>query len=503
MKILNAQQIRAADQHTILNEPIASIDLMERASSKCFDWIIKRYGKTSSFHIFCGIGNNGGDGLAIARLLHLNKYNVICYIVEFSNNTSEDFAINLNRLNTVGAKIISIKEDSSVISIEGENNIIIDAIFGTGLTRPASGIAGEIIQKINSLEKEIIAIDIPSGLFCEDNSQNNSSSIVNATHTLSFEVPKLAFVLPDNESYCGNWHILSIGLDKPFISDIDSPYNLVTEEIIKDLLIPRDKFSHKGTFGHALIIAGSEGKMGAAVLATSACLRTGVGLATAYISQCGITILQTAVPEAMVIENIGEDCLQGEFSGDAKRTIGIGPGIGTNESTSDFLKSVLENTNAPMVIDADAINIIAQDKSLLSSIPKESIFTPHPKEFKRLVGDFSNDIEKLEKLKFFSRENNCYTVLKGANTATCCPDGTIYFNNTGNPGMATGGSGDVLTGVITSFLAQGYPSKHASIMGVYLHGLAGDIASKEIGEEALIASDIVNCLGKAFLAVSI
>jgi len=498
MKILKAKQIREADNFTIINEPISSIDLMERASEACVNWIVNRYNSSSHFDVFCGTGNNGGDGLAIARLLIQQKYSVTCFIVKFSENESNDFKTNFNRLKQTNCNVQVIQTENGIPNLT-EENVIIDAIFGTGLTRPVEGFTAQLIKKINSLSREVISIDIPSGLFCEDNSQNSKNAIIEATHTLSFQVGKLAFVLPENEQFCGKWDILPIGLNDEFIASLDSPYSLITEEIIKKKLNPRSKFSHKGTYGHALIVAGSEGKMGASVLATSACLRSGVGLATAYIPQCGINILQTAVPEAMAIENIGEDCLNGEFENDKNLTIGIGPGIGTNASTVDFVQSVFENSNSPIVIDADALNIISKNKKLLSLLPKESILTPHPKEFKRLVGNFDNDTKKLEKLIAFSKEFSLYVVLKGANTAIACPNGEVFFNTTGNPGMATGGSGDILTGLITGLLAQKYTSKNATLLGVYLHGLAGDIAVKEISEEALIAGDLVSSIGKAYL----
>jgi len=498
MKILNAQQIREADKYTIASEPIASIDLMERASLACLNWISDKYNNSNTIAVFCGIGNNGGDGLAIARLLTEQNYSITCYIVQFSENESDDFKTNLTRLKQTNCNLHIIRSESDFPDLK-KNSHVIDAIFGTGLARPVSGFTAKLIKKINSFEGKVISIDIPSGLFCEDNSQNSQDTIIKANHTLSFEVGKLAFVSPENQNFSGEWHILPIGLNKSYIESLDTQYILITKDYIKEQIVPRDKFSHKGTFGHAMIIAGSEGKMGAAVLATSACLRSGVGLATAYIPQCGIDILQTAVPEAMVIENIGIDCLQGNYHQENDFTLAIGPGIGMNEATQSFVKSVFEKTSSPIVIDADALNIIAKNKDLSALIPKGSILTPHPKEFKRLVGDFDSDIEKLEKLKAFSKETSCYIVLKGANTAISCPEGNVYFNTTGNPGMATGGSGDVLTGIISGLLAQGYSSKNAAIIGVFLHGLAGDIARKDISEEALIASDITSYLGKTFL----
>lgn len=496
MKILNPTQIRAADAYTIANKPISSTDLMERAARICVNWIVEQYDTSYSFQVFCGLGNNGGDGLVIARCLHQLGYRVDCYVLRFSPKTSPDFEVNEQRLSKLLA-IQHIHGENDFPTIKSNDNIVIDAIFGSGLNRPLKGWLLSFVQHLNQANTNVVSIDIPSGLFCEDNSDNNINGIVRATHTLSLHLPKLALLLPENAERVGEWHLLPIGLDDTFIEAQATPYQYLTKKEVAERLKARGKFSHKGTFGHVLVVAGSKGKVGAAVLATSACLRSGAGLVSVYAPKCAYQILQIAVPEAMVIENEGETELQGVFDLENK-TIAVGPGVGTSPATVDFLHTLLKKSSYPLVIDADAINILGQHKDWLALVPKYSIFTPHPKEFTRLVGEFSNDTEKLKMQQSFAERHQCYLILKGAHTAIACPDGKIYFNSTGNAGMATGGSGDVLTGILAGLLAQGYSSEEACVLGVFLHGLSGDIAAQKVGQEALIARDLVENLGAAF-----
>ena len=496
MKILNAEQIRAADAFSIAKEPIASIDLMERASQACVKWITEKYNSHSFFHIFCGKGNNGGDGLAIARLLHETGSQVKCHIVHFTEFGSEDFNINKERLVQNGMEWNDIHKAEEIPLIK-INEVLIDAIFGSGLNRPSEGIVSELINAMNHSGNETLSIDMPSGLFCEDNSSNDHENIMKATHTLTFQLPKLALLLPENVSNVGEWHSLDIGLDPRFIEEQETKYFYTTREDISEKILDRGKFSHKGNHGHVLLISGMKGKMGASILSARACFRSGVGLLTIHCPKCGYEILQESVPEAMVELNEGQDHLEGVCT-IKERTVAVGPGIGTENETFLFFEQLLEQCEIPMVIDADAINIISKKKDLLSMVPNNSIFTPHPGEFRRLVGKFDNDTEKLEMLREFCSKHKCYMVLKGAHTVICTPDGKIHFNSTGNPGMATGGSGDVLTGIVAGLLAQGYPPQDAAIVGVYLHGSAGNLAANETSERSMIASDIVDHISKAY-----
>jgi len=500
MKILNANQLKSADRYTIENEPVSSTALMERAATKCFDFILEKIlvgnNKEKGIIVVCGKGNNGGDGLVIARLFQNARKKVITYIVNYTDKSSDDFPVNYDLLKQTGAEICEINDAHSV-NFSGDE-IIIDAIFGAGLNKPAEGIVKTVIQKINSSKSLVISIDIPSGLFMEDNSKNPGDGIICADVTLTFECPKLAFLFSENEKFTGNWHVLDIGLDKNFIAEVKSDYFFVTRELIYPRILKRSKFSHKGTNGHALIVAGSHGKTGAAVLAAKACLRSGAGLVTAFIPSGSCNIMQTAVPEIMVITDEEKKYITSVPPLEKYNAIGIGPGIGLEKQTQNVLKLLIQNTKVPLVIDADALNSIAENKTWLSFLPAGSILTPHPKEFERLFGKTNDSYERIQLQKEMAFKLNCFIILKGAYTSIATPGRNIFFNSTGNPGMATAGSGDVLTGIITGLMAQGYNGLDASVTGVYLHGLAGDIASKERTEHSLIASDIIENLGNAY-----
>lgn len=500
MKLFTAQQIRDADAYTIKHEPISSINLMERASQKCVEWFEKTYDRDYPFIVFCGIGNNGGDGLAISRILLERGRQVSCYVVEFSKNYSADFKVNLERLQ-LKTKVDFLTEENQSFTVP-ENAIVIDAIFGSGLSRPAEGLAKNIIQKINSCSNEIVSIDVPSGLFCEDNSVNDKEAIIVADKILSFQFPKLSFLLPENAKWCNSFILLSIGLHHEFIKHTSTNFYYIDESLIKEIYRPRKKFTHKGTYGHALIIAGSYGMAGAAILSSKATLRIGTGKVTAHTPQKIVEIIQTSLPEAIISIDIHEEYISKVPSLESYNAIAIGPGIGKNDFTKGSIKQLFQSSKCPIVIDADAVTIMGEQKELLKMLPAQSILTPHPKELEKLIGQWKNDIEKLEKVKAFSEEHNCFVIVKGAHSMCVCPSGEAYFNSTGNPGMATAGSGDVLTGIITGLLAQGYSSKESVLLGVYLHGLAGDLAIEKTAKESLIASDISEHLGKAFLQLT-
>ena len=498
MKILPIEKVREADAYTINNEPIASTELMERAATTCSDWIKKNISIKKKIKVFCGPGNNGGDGLVVARLLSDKNYSVEVCVIRFTEKASEDFSINYQRLEKYqNIKIINLYEKDELPEIS-KDDIIVDAIFGSGLSKPIKGFIADVINQMNSSEAIIISVDVPSGLFCDTSSIESGGAIIKADYTLTFQLPKFAFLFPENDKFVGRWKVFSIGLHQDFINSVDVKNFFIEKEYFKQYLIKRTKFNHKGNFGHALLIAGSYGKMGAAVLASEACLRSGAGLLSCHIPKKGYEIIQTCVPEAMASIDESDEFFTKTPDISMFNAIGIGPGLGINEKTQTAIKLLIQNSNIPLLFDADAINILAENKTWLHFLPKQSIFTPHPKEFERLVGQSKNNFDRNEMQKEFSIKFNCYLVLKGANTAITCPDGSCYFNSSGNPGMATGGSGDVLTGIILGLLAQGYHPKIASILGVYLHGLAGDYAAKKIGQEAMIAGDIIKYLGKAF-----
>ena len=502
MKILSADQIRQTDTYTIKHEDIKSIDLMRRAAEACFDWILENLDiKESKVHIFCGKGNNGGDGLVIAQLLSEKNIKTTVYIVDFSDNASADFLTNLKISEKKNVEIKTLKSADFNIDYSTKD-LVIDAIFGTGLKRPVSGWVKEVITKMNHLPNMILSIDIPSGLFCEFNHDNDFEAIVKADITLSFQQPKLAFVLEESGVFCGDWFVLDIGLNSEFIDKLDSQYYCITEDEAWLMLKERDKYSHKGDFGHALIAAGSKGKMGAAVLASKACLRSGVGLLTAYIPDCGYTVFQTAVPEVMCFTSQTGNYLTG-FPEDHNqfKTIGIGPGIGTSKETADMLRDIISKRTDPLVLDADALNILALEKELLKKLPKNSILTPHPGEFRRLAGEWTTDKEKLELQKKFTEKYGVIVVLKGHHTCITAPNDKIYFNTSGNPGMATGGSGDVLLGIITALLASSYTPWEASCLGTFLHGRSGDLAAMKLGEDSMVSGDLIEYLPQAFLSL--
>lgn len=500
MKILSAEEIKQWDQFTIANEPIASIDLMERAAAECVKWLEENNYITKHFNIFCGKGNNGGDGLAIARMLAAKDCTAIVYILEFGHKGTEDFQQNLSRLHQLPQiEIRFIQTEENFYPLD-KKDIVIDALFGSGLNRGLEGVTAKLVQHINDSGCEIIAIDIPSGLFVDRSSKGNT--IIKATHTLSFQVFKPAFLVPENGDFIGEVHILDIGLSPDFYQIARSKYELTDKNIIHSIYRPRKKFSHKGTYGHALMIAGSYGKIGAAVLSARACLRSGVGLITCHIPKCGYDIMQSSIPETMVMTDFNSSFLT-KIEDDLTKydAIGIGPGIGTASETKMLLREIFDAYRHPLILDADALNIIASQKDLLKLIPPGSVLTPHPKEFERLFGKTANDFEKKELALQKAKELNVIIVLKGYHTLIATPDGKAFFNSTGNPGMATGGSGDVLTGILTGLLAQGYSSIETVILGVYVHGMAGDIAAEKNSMEAMVAGDIIESLGDAFIEI--
>ena len=497
MKVFNVEQIKEADRFTILNEPIASIDLMERAASQMLNEIIRLFDNTKRINVFCGPGNNGGDGLALSRLLTGKNYNLRVYLVKISDKLSDDAQINYQRLKEIDTEIIEIDEDSILPQINSDE-IIIDALFGSGLNRALDGFIATVTRHINSSNAKVVAIDIPSGLFAEDNSHNIFENIIQADYTLSLQFPKLAFFFADNCKYVGEWIVIPIGLHEEYIENTETDFTFITDADIAAKIFKRKRFDHKGKFGHANIISGSYGKIGAAVLASKACLHTGVGLLTVHIPRFGYEIIQTAVPEAMVSIDKYDKVISKIPPIDNYSAIGVGPGIGKSHQTTIAIKDLLSKANSPLILDADALNIISENRDFIDLIPPGSIITPHVKEFDRLVGSSKSNFERLQNQIQFAVEHNIVVILKGAFTSICSPDGKCVFNSTGNPGMAKGGCGDILLGMIVALFAQGYSAADAAIIAVFLHGLAADIAVKETSEEALISSEIVEKIGKAF-----
>lgn len=498
MKILSAQQMYEADQATESREGISPLNLMERASERVLFWIDNQLkGAQVPIHVFCGIGNNGGDGMALTRMLMDKGYKVESYIVNYSENRSKCFLINYGRLKDnykVWPKKITNVEDFPVIN---PNELVVDAIFGIGLNRPLEGWLKQLVQYINNSKTFVVAIDVPSGLFI-DGPTPDLEAVIKANVTLTFQAPKLVFYLPQTGVYSQHTEILDIGLDQNYLQTTPTNAHLILKNEAALMYKPREKFSHKGTYGHALIAGGSYGKMGAVTLALNAGLRAGAGKVTAFIPKCGYEIIQTSVPEAMVLTDNDSDYITRFPDTNDFNAIGLGIGLGTDKATAAGFEAFLKSNKSPLLIDADGLNLLAANQKLLKLLPKNSILTPHPGELERLIGTWKNDFEKLEKTKALSKSIDGVIVIKGAHTITVYQD-QLYVNTTGNPGMATAGSGDVLTGIITGLRAQDYDALTAAVFGVYLHGLAGDLAARDRGVDAQIAGDLIDYLGDGFL----
>ncbi|WP_299897056.1 NAD(P)H-hydrate dehydratase [uncultured Aquimarina sp.] len=498
MKIFSADQMRKADEITIQTQNITSLDLMERASTQIFNVLHQRLqGAPIPIHVFCGIGNNGGDGLVISRLLVEHGYHVKTYIVNFSDKRSKNFLVNYDRLKEIASEWpTQIKSEDDFPTISPQD-MVIDAIFGIGLNRPIVPWVINLIKHINAARSFTLSIDVPSGLYA-DKAPEDKEGVIYASTTVTFQLPKLVFFLPETGQYSQDLEVIDIGLSREFIAQTPGFADLIGKNELLSLYRPRHKFAHKGDYGHCLIIGGSYGKMGSVVLATESSLRIGAGLATAYIPECGYEILQTSVPEAMVITDEEDDYISNIDINFEPTAIGIGIGLGTGEKTINGFEALLKENKSNLVIDADAINILSKKQELLEYLPPKTILTPHPGELKRLIGDWKDDFDKINRVKEFSKKYDAIVVIKGANSLIIYQD-QIYVNTSGNPGMATAGSGDVLTGIITGLLAQGYDPLHAAIFGVYLHGMSGDLVVQSAGYQGLLASDIVAHIGKAYL----
>jgi hydroxyethylthiazole kinase-like uncharacterized protein yjeF len=498
MKIFSKEQIYEGDKITAEKQNISSTDLMERAGSQIFNWMhMRMQGAQVPIHIFCGIGNNGGDGLVLARHLILDGYDVKTYVINCSDKRSKDFLINYDRIKNVTKKwptLLSCSEDFPKIH---QDDIIVDAVFGIGLNRPVDDWVKSLFLHFRASKAFTLSIDIPSGLYT-DKAVTDEDAVVFAGYTLSFAAPKLVFFLPETAKFTIQWEVLDIGLDQEFLYSTTTEVDLIGKHEVLPMYMPRDKFSHKGQFGHALIIGGSYGKIGAVTLASKAALSVGSGLITAYIPKCGYTVLQSSFPEAMVITDKDEEKITSINFDIQPTVIGFGIGAGTDTKTISAFEVFLKTNKTPLVIDADGINILSKNKALLKLLPLQTVLTPHPTELERLIGTWENDFDKLKKVKAFSKKYSAIVVIKGANTITVFQD-KLYVNTTGNPGLATAGSGDVLTGIITGLMSQGYSNLSATIFGVYLHGKSADIAVESFGYQSIIASYVIDCLGEAYI----
>ena len=508
MKIFTAAQTRQLDQATMQEQHLLSPELMERAATAFVQWFASRFTPTEAGEILllCGPGNNGGDGLAAARLLQRAGYRLRVALLP-AEKQSDDWQHNRQLLPT-SVPVVEIAPDH--LPEIAVNSVVIDALFGTGLSRPLAGLAAKVVQHLNQTRARVVAIDLPSGLFA-DAPQPADSAVVRAQCTVSFGLPKLAFLLPQNAEFVGEWRVADIGLNADFIANTATPWHYTDAAAVAGQLPPRPKFSHKGTFGHGLLLAGSRGKLGAAVLAAGACLRGGVGLLTAHIPGCGYDIFQNSQPEAMCLTDKQADCISELPELKPYQAVGIGPGLGQAPASLAVLRQLLKTAGQPLdktgqplplVIDADALNLLGSHRALLKLLPENTVLTPHPKEFERLTELARDDYHRLELLRDFATKYRCLVVLKGAYTCLATPTGELHFNSTGNPGMATGGSGDVLTGVLLALRAHARLSPFEAVrLGVYAHGRAGDLAAAQTGQAGLVAGDIVRHIGPALAEV--
>lgn len=496
MKILSAKQLKEADNITLEKQGISSSELMERAASLVFDEIHKRLqGAQIPVKIFCGIGNNGGDGLVIGRQLIEAGYDVTIYVVNYSDKRSKDFLVNYDRVKNLTKKWpILLKSEADFPEIS-HGDFVVDAIFGVGLNRPLIEWVANLVKHINASGAFVLSVDLPSGLMA-DADVEDKETIIKADYTITFQAPKLAFYLPETAAFVGDLQIVDIALDREYLNEAPAVANLISRPEAKALYRPRQRFTHKGTYGHALIVGGSYGKIGSVCLTATAAMRAGAGLVTVYAPKCGYEILQTSLPEAMVITDPNMEILTNiEYDLDPD-VIGIGVGVGTKGETVKAFEKLLKKNRKPMVIDADGLNILSKNISFLDLLPEGTVLTPHPKELERLIGSWKSDFEKLEKVKELAEKHKLIIIIKGTYTFTVTPQ-DLYINTTGNPGMATAGSGDVLTGVITALIGQGYEPLRATVLGVYLHGKAGDIAAEKFSFEGVVAGDIARHTGAA------
>ncbi len=498
MKIFTTAGIRQLDALTIEREPISSLDLMERAAEALTEALTGRWGTETAFTVFAGPGNNGGDALAVSRLMAEKGYRLSVYLFNTKGNLSPDCEANRDLLS--GMPEVDFHEITSqfVFPKLTADDVIVDGLFGSGLNKPLAGGFAMVVKSINASPAQVVAIDVPSGLMGEDNSYNFPSGIVHADLTLTLHQPKLSFLFAENEPYVGKWEVLDIGLDEDAIDELPTDYHTLEPDEAAAWLKPRNKFAHKGTFGRAVLIAGSQGMAGASVLAARACLRSGVGLLTVHVPFCNNFIVQTSVPEAMTEIDLSDTCFASLTEVDDYQAMGIGPGLGRAPETETAVLDQITSCTAPMVVDADALNILGEHRSYIARLPKGSILTPHPKELDRLTGKCANSYERLSKACELAKKAGVYIILKGAYSVVITPEGKCNFNMTGNPGMATGGSGDVLTGVVLALLAQGYAAEEAACLATCVHGMAGDLACKKLGATGMTAGDIVECLPMAW-----
>lgn len=503
MKIFTASQIHELDRYTIEHEPIESVDLMERAAAAIASEIKKDFGKDAPVVVFAGHGNNGGDALAVARMLAEDDYGVTVYLFNISGHLSDDCAVNKQRLQECKKlrAFVEVTQEFDPPQLTADT-LVIDGLFGSGLNKTLAGGFASLAKYINASPSKVVSIDIPSGLMSENNTYNVRANIVKADITLTLQSWKLSFFFAENQQFLGEVRTLDIGISEEGMQQVSAIYNVIEESDIRDRMMGRGAFAHKGQMGHALLVAGSNGVCGAAILAAKACFRSGVGKVTVRTPRKNTPMIQMAIPEAIVLPDINDNYFSDPVDTENYDAMGIGPGLGQHNDTAIAMISQMRRAHCPIVIDADAINMLGCRKAWMQQLPKGVVMTPHPKEFDRMQGNSTDSYERLQKARDLAQHLQGYIILKGHYSALCMPDGNVFLCPTGNAGMATAGSGDVLTGIITALLARGYKAGDAAMTGMYLHGLAGDIAAGQVGMESMMASDIINCLPQAFMRLN-
>lgn len=498
MNIYNSRQIHEIDSATCHAQGIDSLELMERAANAVTCELISRFMPRQRFVIFAGPGNNGGDALAVARQLFEQGYKKVeVFLFNVKDRLSHDCEQMRKKLIVVdGIDFTEVTREFNPPYL-GSNDVVVDGLFGSGLKSPLKGGFRSLVSLINESGAYVVSIDIPSGMFGEWNQEVPRRDVIHANLTLAFQFPRLAFFFEENAPLIGEWKILDIDLDREKIKDTPTDFKLVENYMIRANLRKRLPFSGKRDYGSALLMTGSMGMMGAAVMSSRAALRSGAGLVTVHTARSGYPIIQTAVPEALFEPDRNEHIISEMKPHHKHQVIAVGPGIGTHDQTVDALEELLKTCQIPLLLDADALNCISKRPDLLTLLPHHTVITPHVGEFDRLFGEHSSDEERLKKAVEVSRTYDIIIVLKGHYTMCVRPTGRVFINSTGNPGMATAGSGDVLTGAIAAFMAQGYRPEIAASMGVYVHGLAGDMAAEEFGEAGMLASDIADFVGRA------
>lgn len=498
MKIFTTENIRNIDRVTIEDEGVSSMELIHRVAEGVVNEILSRWSPSKPTMVFAGAGNNGADALIVAKLLIQAGFNPHVVLINVQGNSlSRDCRECRDELLRMGNVAMTEIVHTSHIPTLTPDHLVIDGLFGTGLRNPLDGGYKAMARYINESGATVVSIDVPSGMFGDWNSRILARDVVHADLTVAVQFPRLAFFLSDNASLVGRWTTVDIGLSRRAIEQTATKYFLIEKEDVRRVLKPRPDFCSKADFGHALLFAGCYGMMGAAVLASRGALRAGVGKLTVHSPRCGFSVLQTAVPEALFLPDANDNVISNMSPRVNYTAIGVGPGIGTNDATRGAVETLIKTIERPMVIDADALNIIARNPALIDHIAPGSILTPHAGEFDRIFGSQASAETRLLRALEVSHKYKLIIVLKGRYSATVRPDGKVFFNSTGSAAMATAGSGDVLTGIITSLLAQGYKSEIAATAGVYIHGLAGDIAARSEGDYGTSAGDIAAAVGKA------